>query len=477
MKKMMYSLGLLLMAGLTFAACSSDITNDEASRPDGKWTATVTLGKHVSDFTRSLVDYDDGKLSVVWETTDKVTVLKGTTVLGTLSPSVIDGKTATLTGTLESNTFAVGDVLTLAYPNASLDYSGQDGTLSGIAEKFDFAQCETTVAAVSGSSVTLTDATLVSQQAIVRFTFNESVTSVTVKATTLDDAITASVSGGATTVYMALPLNTEDVADYTVVASSGLNYKIVRHDISMANGKFYTANITIDKSEMCIPLTIQAMGGGTTVTITNPLNKQITYSVNGGTKRSTSDNPINIALAANEKVELWGNNVSYSDGTYVTSIITSDNAYLYGNVNSLLSWKGFEDISSLSGDYTFRNLFEGGSLFFNSPSHDILLPATTLSESCYTSMFYGCSNLERAPVLPAPTLTTGCYSNMFEDCTALTSVTCLATNVISSTYAYCTPNWLKNVSLSGTFYKDAGTTWDTSSYSAVPPHWTILDAE
>ena len=48
------------------------------------------------------------------------------------------------------------------------------------------------------------------------------------------------------------------------------------------------------------------------------------------------------------------------------------------------------------------------------------LPATTLAESCYSGMFYYCTNLTQAPALPATTLAERCYDGMFDNCTNLT---------------------------------------------------------
>ena len=43
------------------------------------------------------------------------------------------------------------------------------------------------------------------------------------------------------------------------------------------------------------------------------------------------------------------------------------------------------------------------------------LPATTLAEECYGSMFQGCTllELEDIPALPATTLAEGCYDSTF----------------------------------------------------------------
>ena len=49
------------------------------------------------------------------------------------------------------------------------------------------------------------------------------------------------------------------------------------------------------------------------------------------------------------------------------------------------------------------------------------LPATTLADECYYSMFNNCSNLTQAPALPATTLARRCCTNMFSYCSSLTA--------------------------------------------------------
>lgn len=101
------------------------------------------------------------------------------------------------------------------------------------------------------------------------------------------------------------------------------------------------------------------------------------------------------------------------------------------------------------------------------------LPATTLVENCYTGMFTGCTSLTTASILPATTLVSSCYAYMFKNCTSLNSVTCLATNRNGND---CTFDWLRNVSVNGTFTKATGMeAWSTDS-SGIPTGWTVQNA-
>ena len=72
---------------------------------------------------------------------------------------------------------------------------------------------------------------------------------------------------------------------------------------------------------------------------------------------------------------------------------------------------GLKDASGLDlGDIAlaescYNSMFAGCSSLTQAPA----LPATTLAEHCYTSMFYNCSSLTQAPELPATTLASSCY--------------------------------------------------------------------
>ena len=77
-------------------------------------------------------------------------------------------------------------------------------------------------------------------------------------------------------------------------------------------------------------------------------------------------------------------------------------------------------------------MFGGCVELVNAPE----LPATTLTESCYHSMFEDCTKLTTAPVLPASTLPMACYQRMFYNCVNLSYVKCLATSIDSSCGGY-----------------------------------------
>lgn len=99
------------------------------------------------------------------------------------------------------------------------------------------------------------------------------------------------------------------------------------------------------------------------------------------------------------------------------------------------------------------------------------LPAPTLEDDCYSSMFYKCTSLTTAPDLPAPTLVFDCYTCMFKDCTSLSSVKCLATDFSAD---YHTMHWLDGVAASGTFTKASSATGWSTGDSGIPSGWTVV---
>jgi len=84
----------------------------------------------------------------------------------------------------------------------------------------------------------------------------------------------------------------------------------------------------------------------------------------------------------------------------------------------------------------YYSMFQGCSQLFRAPA----LPATELKENCYYSMFYACSSLKAAPALPAMELASRCYHSMFEYCDRLTSVPELPATTLAP-YCYQSMFW------------------------------------
>lgn len=278
-----------------------------------------------------------------------------------------------------------------------------------------------------------------------------------------------------------------------------------------------------------LPLTMEATSAGTIVI--HQAKYQMHYSINGGSKQTVySTDDVEINVAAGDKVAFYGNGTSitnyavYYDRTRIAGG-TAD-CIVYGNIMSLIDEYDFATNTTLTSDHesAFSQIFSGNTKLTDA-SH-LILPATTLSVGCYSSLFYGCTALTKVPVLPATTMEMSCYNNMFGDCTSLVdapvlpattlaescylgmfsgchalttapelpattlveecykdmfmycshlnSITCLATDI--SAYK-CTSNWVFLVASTGTFYKAEGMNdWELNSVNGIPEGWTVSNA-
>lgn len=122
------------------------------------------------------------------------------------------------------------------------------------------------------------------------------------------------------------------------------------------------------------------------------------------------------------------------------------------------------------GQYVYYCMFQNCSSLVTIPS---TLPATQLGSYCYANMFSGCKSITTAPILPAKTLQSNCYRYMFNSCSKLNYVKAMFTTTPSTSY---TIGWLSGVASSGTFVKNSAATWDVVDTYGVPSGWTIQTA-
>ena len=271
-------------------------------------------------------------------------------------------------------------------------------------------------------------------------------------------------------------------------------------------------------------LTFIALEDGTftfkmTAKLTTAAVPSMSYSTDNGATWTTVQNIDNEAVtvttptvARGNKV-LWKSNAvqyyinpdSYSGGNVGQGSFSSTGTYnVEGNIMSLMYEDDFKGktsfktpISSGYGAGTFANLFKDNPNII-SVEH-LELPATTLTESCYSSMFNGCTSLTTAPELPATTLANYCYQNMFYGCTSLTTApelpaTALTNQCYNSMFNGCTKlnyikamcttapstsytkNWVSGVAATGTFVKNSSATWNVTGVNGIPSGWTVTTA-
>ncbi len=197
--------------------------------------------------------------------------------------------------------------------------------------------------------------------------------------------------------------------------------------VSVAANEYYLGGTkqvkVISRSpETKIPLTIEAINAGY-IYVYNPNNLTMKYSLNGADKVSFTGWQ-SIAVSAGDKVEFFGNNEGYCDVDNTWNgvhIYPSDEAYLYGNIMSLVSEGNYQNCTAITKDYAFCDMFTWSAANLkNHPTKEIVLPATKLTVGCYQRMFSNCTGLTAAPALPATKLAVSCYTSMFYNCDALT---------------------------------------------------------
>ena len=93
---------------------------------------------------------------------------------------------------------------------------------------------------------------------------------------------------------------------------------------------------------------------------------------------------------------------------------------------------------------------------------------------CYNELFRDCTSLIQAPDLPATTLAEGCYKSMFSGCTKLDNLKCSAT--VSNMVTF-TSNWLLNVATIGTFTCNNKKYFEIDSASGIPKGWSITETK
>ena len=138
--------------------------------------------------------------------------------------------------------------------------------------------------------------------------------------------------------------------------------------------------------------------------------------------------------------------------------------YSFYQCNRLTTITSFPN-DSVYGERCFQYAFQGCVGLMNTPS---IIPAERTTRSTFAYTFHGCSKLKKAPVLKTKTLTQECYSNLFYNCYVLNEITTYADNISATS---CLKNWLNNVSATGDFYNLGSATYPSGT-NGIPSGWT-----
>ena len=195
----------------------------------------------------------------------------------------------------------------------------------------------------------------------------------------------------------------------------------------------------------------------------------INYSVDDGETWTTlSSNTDTPTVQAGNKIMFKATLIS-QDSNGIGTFSSTSKFIAQGNVMSLLYGDDFIGQKDLTGkNYVFYDLFNSCTGLTN--VKNLCLPATTLTNNCYSGMFNSCTSLTIAPELPATTLANNCYSRMFNGCTNLNYIKMLATDISATDCLY---NWVIEVSSTGAFVKHPNMTSLPTGSSGIPTGWTV----
>ena len=251
-----------------------------------------------------------------------------------------------------------------------------------------------------------------------------------------------------------------------------------------------------DNENVFVTIEVSTDGGQTWMQKTSSFAE----STGEGTLLATLNKGETLLVRGNGPTGYYSEEMDDAVGNY---FFAGGNAYVYGNVMSLLGGANFAGLDTIEDENAFAYLFadynESGynESLLSHPDKPLVLPATTLADYCYSGMFYGCTGLTAAPALPATTLAESCYNGMFSGCTGLTAapalpattladycyqsmfqnctglvaITCLATDISASGALFY---WVSNVAASGTFTKAAGVEWP-EGVSGIPSGWEVVE--
>jgi len=246
-----------MLAVLAFTACSND--SDEAAGNDSHiWHVTLTAS--MGDATNRALSAVGENIAASFAVDDEVVVVDadGSTIVGTLKAQTAGGST-TLSGDLSNTSLAADEVVSLHYLSATPNYDGQKGTLAEISS---YAVGTLKVKTKSPLAFESNSVTLAPQQSITKFTFKSGDSDINVKtfgiaATGLVQSIAANgtetvgaVTGTLATpskeVYVALRNTSTTPYSFYIQDNTG-NWYSGTKNATLANGKYYTATVSLTK--------------------------------------------------------------------------------------------------------------------------------------------------------------------------------------------------------------------------------------
>lgn len=204
--------------------------------------------------------------------------------------------------------------------------------------------------------------------------------------------------------FTALQDGTFTLSIYSSLNTEKLNYI----EYSIDEGETWTRTNNIDNQTVTI--TTPTVTTGNSV-LWRGLGKTLAVGIYNGQNVSRFSSTGQCNVSGNICTLL-----NYNDPYDVSSFAIYTFCGLFNNMSYLIDASGLiiqsEDLQS----YAYTSLFNSCTNLITAPT---VLPARSLSYSCYSSMFSGCRSLVNPPILNAISLASHCCDSMFRDCTSL----------------------------------------------------------
>lgn len=169
---------------------------------------------------------------------------------------------------------------------------------------------------------------------------------------------------------------------------------------------------------------------------------------------------------------LFNNCVSLKTPPELPATTVQKGSYFHMFRGSGITYAPDLPVTNINGTQSLGSMFVDCADLIKAPK---ILPAMDFPNvqnfGGYIAMFSGCTSLIEAPELPAQTLRQRVYMTMFRRCSSLNYIKMLATNISASN---CLNLWVDGVAATGIFVKNINATWTTTGASGVPTGWTII---
>jgi hypothetical protein len=265
----------------------------------------------------------------------------------------------------------------------------------------------------------------------------------------------------------------------------------------------YFQELKANQPEYDIPLYVRALAPTSVKFSTNPIE----YSLDRHTWNTLAVGASTPTIDVGEKIYFRAKGLTATSANGIGTFSINGKCELGGNAMSMIWGDEFESHDTMAVNYNLKRLFYAQSGYPNTSIvsaekmvigckevklqgcfamfvrcnaliKGCALPATTIGERAYTSMYQECANLEIGSDLPAEDLTTTtyCYNGMYAYCPKMRYLKAMIVKPApnnADVYGAQTGNWLLDVASTGTFVKNSAATWERDGVDGIPYGWKV----